>query len=399
MSVQLKSLTCAVTDTSLSSSKASSSNIPALDQMPSPSSNNLSQNRFVKRPQPLQASRIDYTSQDDAPIDLTACVSSPDEPEPLIPRIDIARFAFVTQAGPCTVPRTLSSVSSRTSSSQENSVAKPPKPIKSAATLPSFASSFTTHQLTALSKCIVCNLAWTVRKTVPVKMMHIKTCSRKNGWDDETIVNRLTAEIGHVSTPTSVDVVKDSKKSKRKGDKLAIQAPKTFLEDVVNEAAPKKKRKKVQDEAVVTVLNPRDAHAAILERAKSLRGPPAPSSVPQDKLDSFPATQKFAPSHLGVSGTRGGIVGLAMFEDQTAPVATGIVSSIMDTEHSVLPADIGKLCEQVGKDITRLPPPATQVFRQSGLAAKFGQTRQSLLDLDETNTSTFSPAVDHPVSR
>lgn len=371
------------------------------------------------------------TDTDDAdhyglPIDLTACiVSSSQEQDSIVPKLNIARFAFSKNPRPSTVPKlgyALSRQFSNTSTSEDNApAAKTSKASKNAASFPSIMSSFTMSQLTALSRCVVCNLAWTTRKTVPVKVSHIKSCARKNTWNEETVLVGLTKEIGHISADTNNNEMLDSKKRiKGKGKEIAHQGTKTFLEDVVNDAAPRKRRQRVRD-VDVTVLKPQDAHAAIMERAKALLGPPAlPSSSAQDV--GFPSTQIFGPSKLGASGPSSGVFDLGMLEDQTARLTS---DNIVDPGHKASRAGVdglppstqtfrtsalaGKSAkgsmfygdenengEQSAKNDTTGMPPTTQVFRPSGLATKLGHSRQSLLDSNE-DASTFP--VDNPVSR
>ncbi|KAF8517827.1 hypothetical protein JB92DRAFT_3142213 [Gautieria morchelliformis] len=400
-------------------------NAPRHDSISSQSSEQEIQEILIKSPQSHRPTETTFAHQDNMPIDLAACIiTSPADPESLVPRLDIARFAFGKKTVPKTAPKlgyALSRQLSHSSTSEENVPAT--KAPKTKPLLPSFASSFTTSQLAALSKCFVCNLAWTVRKTIPVKMSHIKACGRKNGWLEETIVARMTKEIGHISSTTGSDALQNSKTSKGKGKAVADQTPKTFLEDVVNDAAPKKRRKKAQDLEVVTVLKPQDAHAAIMERAKALLGPPAANTAvsAQEEVDSFPTTQIFPPSKLGAAGPSLGVLGLGMLEDQTTrlPSRDSVAprNNVRQAGNSDFPpstqtfppsALAGKLAKRSmlygdendngesldHNDTTRLPP-ATQTFRPSALSANLGQSRPTLLDIDGTSTSAYRPTIDN----
>lgn len=394
------------------------------DRMDCKSSSEEIQDLLVQSPQSLQPAHVESSIADNAPIDLNACISSA-APESVVSKLDIARFAFEEKSRPRTVSKTGVSLarqhSNATTSGESASAAEEPKRIKNAFPMPSFASSFTARQLAGLSRCFICNLAWTVRKTVPVKLSHIKSCARKNGWKEETTFAGMTKEIGHVSTIASADVIQGSRR-KGKGKAVEDPMPKTFLEDVVNGAAPKKTRKKVQDVAVVTVLNPQDAHAAIKERAKTLLALPLHSSRTTQNEQSFLVTQNFSSSNLGTSGTRGSVVGLGMLEDRTVLAPTRITSSTVDAERRMLQDDNNEIppttqsfrpSTLAGKSTkgptlhgsenangerlsnghtTRMLPSATQAFRPSELAAKFGQSKQSLHDKDEFDT------LDYPVS-
>jgi hypothetical protein len=395
--------------------------------MSSQSSEQEIQEILVKSPQSHQPEKK-FAQQDNIPIDLAACIITPADPESLVPRLDIARFAFGKNTVPKTAPKlgyALSRHFSHTSTSEENVPATKAPKTKPPTPLPSFASSFTTSQLAALSKCFVCNLAWTVRKTIPVKMSHIKTCGHKNGWLEETIVARMTREIGHISSTTGSDSLQNSKRSKGKGKAVADQTPKTFLEDVVNDGAPKKRRKKARDLEVVTVLKPQDAHAVIMERARALLGPPADTAVSaQEEVDPFPTTQIFPPSKLGTAGPSLGVLGLGMLEDQMTRLPSGdsVASrhNVIQVGNSDVPpsaqafppsALAGKLAKRsvlygdenvngksLGHNDTARLSPATQTFRTSALSANLGQSRRTLLDIDGTSTS-YPSTIDNPVSR
>ena len=155
-------------------------------------------------------------------------------------------------------------------------------------------------------------------------MTHVKSCGRKNGLHEAGIIARLTTEIGHLPATIGSDAAKEPQNKKSRGKKTTVEgAPKAYLEDVVNESGPKKRKRKGQGAELVTVLNPQDAHAGILERAKTLFGTGGPASTRHaQNFPAFPSTQEFRPSKLGSSGgpdTLASVLGMGMLEDQIAP--------------------------------------------------------------------------------
>ncbi|KAF8591431.1 hypothetical protein K439DRAFT_1626837 [Ramaria rubella] len=348
------------------------------DLPPSPCSEKI-QNLLIQS-SPISPVHGQIALSDNAPIDLDA--STTELPERVFPGFNLARFAFDKQAsalsklGPSHPRPPLG-----TSSSEENiPTARAPKASKTP--LPPFASSFTQSQLAALSKCIVCNLAWTARKTVPVKMTHIKSCARKNGWNNETITTGLTKEIGHLLPLVRNDGVRDSKirRVNERGEmnKDDSYTPKTLLEDVVNEGAAKKRRKRGQDMDFVAVAHPQDAHAAIIQRAKTLLGPPK-RFPDQTQDEANPSTQTFRPSRLGVSGTRVGILGLGMLEDQGTPAEMHVIPS--NTQDGELKASR----HNANKSFS-----STQIFQPSALARRFPKLP---IPYSDENTGLFDTHV------
>lgn len=202
--------------------------------------------------------------------------------------LDLTRFAF---------PRTNSQKTFTAQRVQNISMPVRTNPASSkpsqSPTLPAFAVEFTNQQLNSLLKCVVCDLTWTVRKTVPMKMAHVKTCARKNGWADTTVKVRLALLLEQILPCTT-----------------------TLLEEVVNKSAPKKTRKKNKEEAFTTVMDPHDAHQIIIQRAKTLFAQASLDRIRE--AEDAPATQTFPPTRLGVPGS--GFLGSAMEEEHEAPI-------------------------------------------------------------------------------
>jgi len=125
---------------------------------------------------------------------------------------------------------------------------------------------FSNSDLDKISRCVSCDIAWTTRKTATQKMTHIRSCSKKRGLQEKTI---------RLSVQEQVSKYKPEPKQNDKGKQKELSLeytiptkPNTFLEDVVGEAAPKKKAKRRHAETVLaSVSSTRDA---ILARAKDI---------------------------------------------------------------------------------------------------------------------------------
>jgi len=195
-------------------------------------------------------------------------------------------------------------------------------------------------------------------------MAHIKSCAKKEGYTDETVRIRLEKLIDEGPSVTIVDT--SGKGKARDG------APPTLLEDIV---APKKKRKK-QDEVITTVLNPADAHQAIMERAKALFGGEE-QGVGTTALTRQPqATIVFPPTKIGVPAA--GMLGQALVEDRVAPCLPPATQAFKPSGLGGRFA--GRSILDVAGDVQMGPPPATQAFRPSNLGSRFAG--QSILNND-----------------
>ncbi|KAF9019255.1 hypothetical protein BDZ89DRAFT_1208389 [Hymenopellis radicata] len=135
--------------------------------------------------------------------------------------------------------------------------------------------------LNKLLKCVCCNLAWTARKSGAQKLVHLRSCAKKLAFSDETVRVRMTQYLATVVEPVA------------KTNNTPKDTSGTYFQDIVQEAAPKKRTRRV--EAVGTVKAPEDTRDSILRRAQTVLGS---SSV----QSTVPATQAFAPSVLGDSG-------------------------------------------------------------------------------------------------
>lgn len=151
--------------------------------------------------------------------------------------------------------------------------------------------------LAKLSRCVSCELDWTSRKTAIRKKIHIESCAKKKALNEETIWTLVQTEISK-QTPQ----IMGGQGNETKED--VITRPNTLLEDVVVEAAPKKKVKRQQTASRLTTVS--SARDMILAKAQTILSvsplsPPnrqgiAPLSNGSDELPS--PTLSFAPSGL-----------------------------------------------------------------------------------------------------
>lgn len=173
---------------------------------------------------------------------------------------------------------------------------------KSSAEFSLLSALLTKEQLSKLNKCYVCDLAWTSRKIIPMKLTHIRSCAKKRGWSEETIVHVFKKELDIVDIPESRSLP-DSVVLPQKADSL--------LKDIGGTALRKQVKGRPQK---VNILDPTQAHSAIVERAKTLFGPSIPSSGRSNECTScLPSTQPFRPSKFG--SVSKGVFANAMLEE------------------------------------------------------------------------------------
>ncbi|KIO30262.1 hypothetical protein M407DRAFT_5768 [Tulasnella calospora MUT 4182] len=236
------------------------------------------------------------------------------EKSPVQPKIlDLARFAYSGGAGPSKARSTRSP--SRCSSIVE---VPPPKtrkrkPNKAAST--TFISGDDPElNFTLLLKCPSCLLKWTRRKSSSAKAEHIRTCASKNGMTEEAAREAIRQAIADAP---SGPPPKGKRKAKATKEPTPVpELPKTYLDNVVEDAAPKKRQPRRKRDATVTVQPPTTTHNLILERAKELltdtqpsldlRAPATLSSAESDVIlledpDAPPPTQPFLKSKLATA--------------------------------------------------------------------------------------------------
>ncbi|KAJ7590822.1 hypothetical protein C8J56DRAFT_543922 [Mycena floridula] len=199
-------------------------------------------------------------------------------------KLDLARFAFKGPHLPSR-PKSPKLCPSRSESSIEK-MPPPAEPKKKANRKdPSlFLDDISDAQLNLLGKCISCDIKWTTRKGASQKRAHIKSCSKKRAFSNDTLRLLIRREIDAAPVLTL-----DKGKGKLKApEEPAI--PASVFDTVVNEAAPKKRAKR--KEVVETVKEPTTRRESILAKAKGILGHEGQST-------EMPATQSFGQSGLG----------------------------------------------------------------------------------------------------
>lgn len=155
-----------------------------------------------------------------------------------------------------------------------------------------FADEFPDAGLAKLLKCVSCDIRWTARKTAAQKMMHVQSCAKKNALTDETVRVLIRKEIDNAA-PEDVGT-KGKGKAKISPGLLSEALPlKTFFDDVVQEATPKKRGKR--REIIETVKNIAETRTDILGRAQDILGP---TRSAESDADLVIGTQAFGQSRL-----------------------------------------------------------------------------------------------------
>ncbi|KAJ7781093.1 hypothetical protein B0H16DRAFT_1710338 [Mycena metata] len=222
-----------------------------------------------------------------------------DDDEEILPTLNLARFAF-------NKPRPLqrrNSASTVGSTSNSDSQAKPPAKKTARSSSKRLEGEFSDTELKKLAKCVSCDIAWTARKSAAQKMVHIRSCAKKSGLTDATVRILIRKEIDNAPS--------DPGPSNRKGKTLGgvPTTHTTLLEDVVRDAAPKRKGKR--KEVVDTLKSASETRENIRDRAQMVFGvgpfPDGDSFIVQTqaiRADTSTthepcATQPFGPSRLG----------------------------------------------------------------------------------------------------
>ncbi|KAJ7228518.1 hypothetical protein GGX14DRAFT_613319 [Mycena pura] len=183
---------------------------------------------------------------------VTACHSDEEE---IVPTLNLARFTFKNGPRP---------LQPRNSASTTESASNADTQAKSGARRSSkhLAGEFSDAELKKLGKCIGCGIAWTTRKSAAQKMVHIRSCAKKNGLTDDTVGFLIRKEIENAPEISGT--------SKGKAPLANAATPTTLLEDVVREAAPKRKGKRIGP--IDTLKTVSETRQNILGRARILLG-------------------------------------------------------------------------------------------------------------------------------
>lgn len=211
------------------------------------------------------------------------CLASPQssnpsiaEEEPVQPKtFDLSRFAY---SGGTRATKPSSTRAPSACSSVEELIPPRPRSRKSKKTAGETVISSDDPELgfalLLMLKCPLCSESWTTRKTEAGKTTHIKKCASKNSLTTEAVREAIKRAIADgASRPPP----KSKGKAKAKQDAASVDdaTPKTYLDNVVEGAAPKKRRRKI--DVTVTVQPPATTHNTILERAKTILADTQPS--------------------------------------------------------------------------------------------------------------------------
>ncbi|KAJ6486382.1 hypothetical protein C8R47DRAFT_1196572 [Mycena vitilis] len=218
--------------------------------------------------------------------------------EEIVPTLDLARFAFAN-------PRALqsrNSASTLASASSSDSRAKPPAKRAARGSSNGLAGQFSDTELKKLVKCVSCDIAWTARKSAAQKLVHIRSCGKKNGFTDDTMRHLIRKELDSMPAEPGP--------SNRNGKAPLVPTERTtLLEDVVRDAAPKRKGKRKPAADILKSVS--ETRENILGRARQVLGSGHSSDgenfVPQTQAITGDAhataqpcaTQAFGSSRLG----------------------------------------------------------------------------------------------------
>ncbi|KAL5488008.1 hypothetical protein ACEPAI_6116 [Sanghuangporus weigelae] len=155
-----------------------------------------------------------------------------------------------------------------------------------------FYLGFSERQLKLLSRCVSCDLKWTVRKSAANKVSHMRTCAKKARFTEETMDVLLSREI------------KAGFEKARKADTIDKRAeeppPKTYLEHIVKENVVLRPTKR-QKEFPSTVKAISESRDDIRNRAKTILGRPSFGQTARhgEAVPAPSTTQTLGQSRLG----------------------------------------------------------------------------------------------------
>jgi hypothetical protein len=218
----------------------------------------------------------------------------PSDGEDVDDKVDFRRFAFINSRSSTSDSSRPGPSRKRSRAGTEPSINPPPK--RKAVTQHQFSAEFSDAQLAKLTKCVCCNVPWTTRKTAAQKIKHVQSCAKKHSFNDETICFLIRKE-----TECLIEDVgkRTNKKGKGKASTLPEQStiPKTVYEQVLTDAAPRKKGRR--GEAGETIQSINTTRNAILDRARAVLDP-IPSEYPTEVGVGSPGhIRSIGPSYLG----------------------------------------------------------------------------------------------------
>ncbi|KAJ3932266.1 MAG: hypothetical protein NXY57DRAFT_130251 [Lentinula lateritia] len=238
---------------------------------------------------------------------------------------------------------------------------------------------FNADSISRLLMCVCCNLKWTTRKSVSQKLTHFKTCAKKHGVQDDTLVKLIRQ--GLMNSPAV--------QPKGKGTSIVVDdaSPKTFFDEVMHDAAPKKRTKR--QEVKSTVKDIEEMRNAILLKARAIvaKGNSDVRALREHGISEHSdgdlstnlvpsSTPRFAKSSLA---GRSGLQARYMFYNDGGT-------------HESPPSSPNTFFSPFLPPIQQLPP--SPPISSSGM----GEVLQPLMDIDLHNLHTLSNTK-YPVSR
>jgi hypothetical protein len=152
-----------------------------------------------------------------------------------------------------------------------------------------FMADFSDAELARLVKCVCCGIGWTTRKGVAQKMVHVQSCAKKNAFTDDTVKILIRQEVDKALIESQTAKANDPEKV------LPLpEAPKTYLDELVQGVEPKKRGRHPE---IKTVKNGIETREVILERARVILGNHALPNAQEDGGRQF-QSQGFRPSRL-----------------------------------------------------------------------------------------------------
>jgi hypothetical protein len=156
-----------------------------------------------------------------------------------------------------------------------------------------FTADFSDAELARLIKCVCCGISWTTRKGVTQKMVHIQSCAKKNAFTDDTVKILVRREVDKALAENQ------TAKAKGKGkaidpENLLPEVPRTYMEDVVQGAEPKRKMHRSEPKTVKKATETREV---ILDKARVILGNHVLPNTQDVSRHPF-QTQGFGPSRL-----------------------------------------------------------------------------------------------------
>ncbi|KIK67985.1 hypothetical protein GYMLUDRAFT_36793 [Collybiopsis luxurians FD-317 M1] len=200
-----------------------------------------------------------------------------------LPQLRLAKYAHVNTniPGP-SKPKSAPSLATRIMSTSARTIpVVKPLPLKkpAAVTLAQRLNDDFGDTLSRLLGCVSCDLTWTTRKSTTQKVTHMRSCAKKHGITDDTLVVLVRKAIDNVPTIQS--------KGKGKAKDVEDGAPKTFFDDVMLDAAPKKRGKR--PEVVATVKQVEETRDDIMSKARAIvaKGDAHTRAIREHKLGQY----------------------------------------------------------------------------------------------------------------